>query len=55
MIKSLPNKLHLKQCLFYLKMAGGSSLSSHLSTFKELVCNLENMDVKYEEDDLALF
>ena len=36
-------------------MAEGSSLTSHLSTFKELVYNLENMDVKYEEDDLALF
>ena len=55
MTKSLPNKLHLKQRLFNLKMAEGSSLSSHLSTFKELVCNLENMDVKYEDDDLALF
>ncbi|KAJ9548963.1 hypothetical protein OSB04_021506 [Centaurea solstitialis] len=55
MTKSLPNKLHLKQRLFYLKMAEGSSLSSHLSTFKELVCNLENMDVTYEDDDLALF
>lgn len=55
MTKSLPNKLHLKQRLFYLKMAEGSSLSSHLYTFKELVCNLENMDVKYEDDDLTLF
>ena len=55
MTKCLPNKLHLKQRLFYLKMAKGSSLSSHLSTFKELVCNLENLDVKYEDNDLALF
>ena len=55
MTKSLWNKLHLKQRLFYLKMAEGSSLSSHLSTFKELVCNLENLDVKYEDNDLALF
>ena len=55
MTKSLPNKLHLKQRLFYLKMVEGSSLSCHLSTFKELVCNLENMDMTYEDDDLALF
>ena len=55
MTKSLPNKLHLKQRLFNLKMIEGGSLAEHISTFKELVNNLENMDVKYEDEDLALF
>ena len=55
MTKSLPNKLHLKQRLFNLKMIEGGSLAEHLSTFKELINNLENMDVQYEDEDLALF
>ena len=55
MTKSLPNKLHLKQRLFNLKMIEGGSLAEHISTFKELVNNLENMDVQYEDEDLALF
>lgn len=55
MTKSLPNKLHLKQQLFNLKMIEGGSLAEHISTFKELVNNLENMDVQYEDEDLALF
>lgn len=55
MTKSLPNKLHLKQRLFNLKMIEGGSVAEHISTFKELVNNLENMDVQYEDEDLFLF
>lgn len=55
MTKSLPNKLHLKQRLFTLKKNEGNSLVDHISTFKELVGNLENMDVTYDDEDLALF
>ena len=45
----------LEATLVLPQMAEGSSLSSHLSMFKELICKLENMDVKYEDGDLALF
>lgn len=55
MTKSLPNKLHMKQRLFNLKMIDGGSVTDHISTFKELVSNLENMDVTYDDEDLALF
>jgi hypothetical protein len=55
MTKSLPNKLHLKQRLFNLHMVEGGSLAEHLSIFKELINNLENLDVQYADEDLALF
>ena len=43
--KSLSNKLHLQQRLFNLKIIEGCSLAEHLSTFKEFVNNIKNMDV----------
>ena len=54
MKKSLTSKLHLKQRLFSHRMAEGTSLEEHLTTFKEIVANLETLEVKYEEEDLGL-
>ena len=31
-----------------------TSLEEHLTTFKEIVANLETLEVKYEEEDLRL-
>ena len=31
-------------------MAEGTSLEKHLTTFKEIVVDLETLEVKYEED-----
>ncbi|KAE8725718.1 hypothetical protein F3Y22_tig00008146pilonHSYRG00014 [Hibiscus syriacus] len=46
--KSLTNKLHLKQHLYSLKLAEGSSLEEHLTVFKETVSDLETLEVNYE-------
>ena len=54
MIKSLTSKLHLKQRLYSYCMIEGMSLEDHLTTFKEIVSDLENMEVKYDEVDLGL-
>ena len=35
-------------------MAEGMSLEEHLMTFKEIVANLETLEVKYEDEDLGL-
>ena len=35
-------------------MAEGTSLEEHLMTFKEIVADLETLEVKYEEEDLGL-
>ena len=54
MTKSLTSKLHLKQRLYSHCMAEGTSLEEHLTTFKEIVANLETLEVNYEEEDLGL-
>ena len=54
MTKSLTSKLHSKQRLYSHRMAEGSSLEEHLMTFKEIVVDLETLEVKYEEEDLGL-
>lgn len=52
--KSMRNKLHLKLRLYSLRLTEGGSISYHVSQFKEIVSGLENMDVKYDEEDLRL-
>ena len=52
---SLTSKLHLKQRLYSHKMVEGTSLEEHLTTFKEIIADLETLEVKYEEEDLGLF
>ena len=54
MIKSLTSKLYLKQRLHSHHMEEGTSLKEHLTTFKEIVADLETLEVKYEEEDLGL-
>ena len=54
MMKSLTSKLHLKQRLYLHRMEEGTSLEEHLMTFKEIVADLETLEVKYEEEDLGL-
>nr|GEV80080.1 hypothetical protein [Tanacetum cinerariifolium] len=50
----LTSKMHLKQKLFSLKMQEGGSLLDHLSVFKEIITDLEAMEVKYDEEYLGL-
>ena len=54
MTKSLTSKLHLKHRLYSHHMAKGTTLEEHLTTFKEIVADLETLEVKYEEEDLRL-
>ena len=54
MTKSLTSKLHLKQRLYSHGMVEGTSLEEHLTAFKEILVNLETLEVKYVEEDLGL-
>lgn len=54
MTKDLTSKMHLKQKLFSHKLQEGGSLMDHLSVFKEIITDLEAMEVKYDEEDLGL-
>ena len=53
MTKSPTSNLHLKQRLNSHNMENVMSLEEHLTTFKEIVANLETFEVKYEEEDLS--
>ena len=54
MMKSLTSKLHLKLRLYSHRLEEGRSFHDHLTTFKEIVSNLQTMKVKYDEEDLGL-
>ena len=49
-----PHKLHLEQGLYSHRMTKGTSLKEHIMTFKEIVIDLETLEVRYEEEDLGL-
>jgi hypothetical protein len=53
-LKSLTNKLYLKQQLYGLKMAEGSDLSQHINMFNQVIGNLKRVDVKFEDEDKVL-
>ena len=48
MIKSLTNKLYLKQHLVILHMAEGTSIKSYLDEFSSIIIDLCSIDVKIE-------
>ncbi|XP_022864026.1 uncharacterized protein LOC111384044 [Olea europaea var. sylvestris] len=54
MIKSLTSKLALKQKLYSHRMAEGGSLEDYVAMLKEIVADLETLEVKYDEEDVAL-
>jgi hypothetical protein len=54
MSRDLTSKMHVKMTLFSHRMTEGGSLRNHLSTFKEIVSNLQSMEVKYDYEDLGL-
>ena len=54
MSKSITSNLHLKQQMYSHRMAKGTSLEDHLRNFKEIVVDLETLEVKYEEEYLGL-
>ncbi|WVZ54400.1 hypothetical protein U9M48_005204 [Paspalum notatum var. saurae] len=54
MLKDLTSKMHLKMKLFLHKLQEGGSVQNHLTVFKEIVSDLQAMEVKYEDEDLGL-
>ena len=54
MTKSLANRLYLKQRLYTLKMAPGKSLEDHMDDFNKIILDLENIEIKIEDEDQAL-
>lgn len=54
-MKKFPrSRLHLKICLYTLRMAEGSSIKNHLDEFDEIICGLKNIGVEVEDEDQAL-
>ncbi|KAG8480261.1 hypothetical protein CXB51_024850 [Gossypium anomalum] len=54
MSKTLTSKLHMKQRLYAHRLKEGASVHEHLTVFKEILSNLEAMEVQYDKEDLGL-
>jgi hypothetical protein len=54
MSKDLTSKMHMKMKLFTHKLQEGGSVLSHVSSFKEIVADLQSMEVSYDDEDLGL-
>ena len=54
MIKSLVNKIRLKERLYALKIPEGTLLKSHLDEFNSILVDLENLEVNIDEEDKAI-
>ncbi|KAG8491575.1 hypothetical protein CXB51_014846 [Gossypium anomalum] len=54
MSKTLTSKLHMKQRLYAHRLDEGASVHEHLTVFKEILSNLEAMEVQYDKEDLGL-
>ncbi|GKC15501.1 retrotransposon protein, putative, ty1-copia subclass [Tanacetum coccineum] len=54
MTKSLANKLYLKKNLYTFYMPAGRKISEHIDEFNKIVLDLSNIEVKFEDKDLAL-
>ncbi|GJX23324.1 retrovirus-related pol polyprotein from transposon TNT 1-94 [Tanacetum coccineum] len=51
---SLANKLYLKKKLYTFYMPAGRKISEHIDEFNKIVLDLANIEVKFEDEDLAL-
>ncbi|KAG8472638.1 hypothetical protein CXB51_034574 [Gossypium anomalum] len=54
MSKTLTSKLHMNQHLYAHRLEEGASVHEHLTVFKEILSNLEVMEVQYDKEDLGL-
>ncbi|KAG8481222.1 hypothetical protein CXB51_025972 [Gossypium anomalum] len=54
MSKTLTSKLHMKQRLYSHRLEESASVHEHLTVFKEILSNLEAMEVQYDKEDLGL-
>ncbi|KAG8478499.1 hypothetical protein CXB51_028393 [Gossypium anomalum] len=54
MSKTLTSKLHMKQRIYAHRLEEGASVHEHLTVFKEILSNLEAMEVQYDKEDQGL-
>jgi hypothetical protein len=54
MTKNLANKLCLKERLYTICMAEGTSIQSHINEFNSICVDLESLDVKIDHEDKAI-
>jgi hypothetical protein len=54
MSKDLTNKMHMKMKLFTHKLQEWGSVVSHVSSFKEIVADLQSVEVSYDDAKLGL-
>lgn len=54
MMKTLANHLYLKQMLYTLNLQEGTSVEDHMDEFNRLILDLENIQIKVEDEDQAL-
>ncbi|KAG8500899.1 hypothetical protein CXB51_002904 [Gossypium anomalum] len=54
MSKTLTSKLHMKQCLYAYRLEEGAFVHEHLTVFKEILSNLEAVEVRYDKENLSL-
>ncbi|KAK1423937.1 hypothetical protein QVD17_19248 [Tagetes erecta] len=52
--KSLANRLYLKKRLYTFQMGQGKSLNDHVDEFHKMILDLENIDVKIDNEDQAI-
>ncbi|GKC53169.1 retrotransposon protein, putative, ty1-copia subclass [Tanacetum coccineum] len=54
MTKSLANKLYLKKKLYTIYIPAERKIFEHINEFNKIVLDLANIEVKFEDEDLAL-
>jgi hypothetical protein len=54
MQKDLTNKMHIKMKLFTHNLQEGGFVVTHILVFKEIMADLTSMEVKFDDEDLAL-
>lgn len=54
MTKSLANRLYLKQRLYTFKMQAGRSIEDYMDEFIKIIIDLENIDIKIDDENQAL-
>jgi len=54
MSKDLTSKMYMKMKLYTHKLQEGGSVPNHLSIFKEIVADLQSMELTYDDEDLGL-
>ncbi|KAE8684184.1 Flotillin-like protein 1 [Hibiscus syriacus] len=52
--KNGQNKLYMKKRLFHFNYVPSTTMNDHITSFNQLVTDLMNMDVTFEDEDLAL-